>query len=220
MKDKILKLCKRLKSFSIQDLSTILCISKDEIKTVLDELIKNNNVEVINGTYNYNDMVTPSHQLPFFFKLHTKEELNIIIKGFCSEIKTAQLAFIIETSDATIQKFNMYFRKIIYEKQLMELKVLFELNPKTPKMRTFYDVAVYFYLYDNKLFVVDKPLKSKKETAHSKQESLHIKVLYSRLKRWINHSNQKKLMHHHIADGILRYGKTPEEIMKFLYANF
>ena len=48
-------------------------------------------------------------------------------------------------------------------------------------------------MYDGKLFVVDKPLKSNIDKEHSKSEKLKIKVLYSRLRRSINHSKMKKL---------------------------
>ena len=73
-------------------------------------------------------------------------------------------------------------------------------------MRRFYDIPVYFYLYDNVLFVVDKPLKTeRKKLTHTKEESLRIKVLYSRLRRSINHSQMKQNLAQHVAEHVWKY---------------
>ena len=64
-------------------------------------------------------------------------------------------------------------------------------------------------LYDGELFVVGKPLKTKrKKLPHTKQESLQIKVLYSRLRRSINHSQMKQNLAQHVAEHIWRYKKS------------
>jgi len=107
-----------------------------------------------------------------------------------------------------MQNFYKHFRQMIYERQLNALKTHFEQKPKTAKMRRFYDIPVYFYLYDGELFVVDKPLKTKrKKLPHTKEESMRVKVLYSRLRRSINHSQMKQNLAQHVAEHILRYGK-------------
>ena len=82
----------------------------------------------------------------------------------------------------------------------------FQNNPKTPRMRTFYDVEEFLYMYDGKLFVVDKPLKSNATKEHSKAEKLKIKVLYSRLRCSIYHSKMKKYMNYHVVEHVLRMG--------------
>ena len=98
---------------------------------------------------------------------------------------------------------------MIYERQLNALKTHFEQKPKIAKMRRFYDIPVYFYLYEGELFVVDKPLKTKrKKLPHTKEKSLRIKVLYSRLRRSINHSQMKQNLAQHAAEHILRVKKN------------
>lgn len=88
--------------------------------------------------------------------------------------------------------FIKHFRQMIFERHLNILKTHFEREPMIPKMRTFYDIPIYFYLYDDELFIVNKPLKTKrKQLPYTKQEFLRIKVLYSRLRRSINHSKMK-----------------------------
>ena len=117
------------------------------------------------------------------------------------------------------QKHQPYMSKtyhsdtIIFEQQLNALKTHFEQKPKTAKMRRFYDIPVYFYLYNDELFVVDKPLKTKrKKLSHTKEESLRIKVLYSRLRRSINHSQMKQNLAQHVAEHIWRYEKKFYEL--------
>ena len=116
--------------------------------------------------------------------------------------------------DATMQNFYKHFRQMIYERQLNALKTHYEQKPKTAKMRRFYDIPVYFYLYDDELFVADKPLKTKrKKLPHTKEESLRIKVLYSRLRRSINHSQMKQNLAQHVAEHIWRYGKESYQLL-------
>ena len=104
-------------------------------------------------------------------------------------------------------------KKKIYEEQLETLMKYFQNNPKMPKMRTFYDVEEFLYMYDGKLFVVDKPLKSNIDKEYSKAEKLKIKVLYSRLRRSINHSKMKKYMHYHVAEHVLRMGSDNNQLL-------
>ena len=83
-------------------------------------------------------------------------------------------------------------------------------------MRKFYEIPVYFYLYDGELFVIDKPLKTKrKNLPHTKEESLRIKVLYSRLRRSINHSQIKQNLAQHVAEHIWRYGENLQKLFIF-----
>lgn len=225
MRDRIQKLCKRLKRFTLEEIALIAELDESEIKPILKKLINDNILIKHDNNYIYNNVekeVKLEKSLPLMFQYHTKKEIEMVIKFFCAGITTDKGAFLLGISDPTLQKFNMYFRKIIYEKQLQEVKEHFAQNPKIAKVRNFYDVPVFFYLYDNELFVLDKPLNSKNLKPASKEEYLRIKVLYSRLRRSINHSNMKKLMSHHVAEHIWRYGKDfnrLEKELKFLLFN-
>ncbi len=143
----------------------------------------------------------------------------MITKCFCAGVKSKQASFLLDIGDATMQNFYKHFRQMIYERQLNALKTHFEQKPKTAKMRRFYDIPVYFYLYNDELFVADKPLKTKrKKLPHTKEESLRIKVLYSRLRRSINHSQMKQNLAQHLAEHIWRYRKCYTDI--FLCLNY
>jgi len=208
--NKLLKLAKRLNKFTIEEIDPILNI--DNLQKKLNELVEEKLLQLQNGSYFYIKSESKKLDLPLFFQFHTKEEIDMIIKCFCAGVATDKGAFLLGISDGTLQKFNMYFRKIIYEKQLQELKEYFVQNPKSPKVRTFYDIPVYFYLYDDKLFVIGKSLYAKVLNEHTKEEKLKMKVLYSRLRRSIIHSNMKKLLPYHVAEHIWKYRKNFEQL--------
>lgn len=205
MKDKILKLAKRLDKFRLEDIEAIM--SENGVKEILQELVDDGRLDLVGEIYSYKEPVKQS-PLPFCFKFHSQEKIEMITKCFCAGVKSKQASFLLDIGDATMQNFYKHFRQMIYERQLNALKTHFEQNPKIAKMRRFYDIPVYFYLYDEELFVTDKPLKTKrKKLPHTKEESLRIKVLYSRLRRSINHSQMKQNLAQHVAEHVWRYGK-------------
>lgn len=214
MKNKILKLAKRLETFKLEDVESII---GERIEDVLQELVEDRQLNLVGEIYSYK--AEQNLQLPFCFKFHSQEKIEMITKCFCAGVKSKQASFLLDIADATVQNFYKHFRQMIYERQLNTLKTHFEHEPKIPKMRKFYDIPVYFYLYDDELFVVDKQLKTKrKKLPHTKQESLRIKVLYSRLRRSINHSQMKQNLAQHLAEHIWRYRKCYTDI--FLCLNY
>lgn len=207
MKNKILKLAKRLETFRLEDVESIM---GEGVKDILQELVEDGHLNLVGEIYSYK--AEQNLPLPFCFKFHSQEKIEKITKCFCAGVKSKQASFLLDIGDATMQNFYKHFRQIIYERQLNTLKTHFEQKPKIAKMRRFYDIPVYFYLYDGKLFVADKPLKTKrKKLPHTKEESLRIKVLYSRLRSSINHSQMKQNLAQHVAEHIWKYGKDYNE---------
>jgi len=214
MKDKILKLAKRLDKFRFEDIEPIL--NCEGVSEVLQELVSEGRLNFNSNIYSYKEPVKHL-TLPFCFKFHSQEKIEMITKCFCAGVKSKQTSFLLDIADATVQNFYKHFRQMIYERQLNALKTHFERKPKTPKMRKFFDISVYFYLYDDELFVVDKPLKTKlKKLPHTKQESLRIKVLYSRLRRSINHSKMKQNLAQHVAEHVWKYENEYYTLFKSL----
>lgn len=212
MKNKILKLAKRLETFRLEDIESIM---GDGIEGVLQELVEDGQLNLVGGIYSYK--TKQNLPLPFCFKFHSQEKIEMITKCFCAGVKSKQASFLLDIADATVQNFYKHFRQMIFERQLNTLKTHFEREPKIPKMRKFYEIPIYFYLYDDELFVVDKPLKTKrKKLPHTKQESLRIKVLYSRLRRSISHSQMKQNLAQHVAEHIWRYEKTYTKLLQII----
>ena len=213
MKNKILKLAKRLETFRLEDIESIM---GEGVKGVLQELVNDRQLNLVGAIYSYK--AERNSHLPFCFKFHSQEKIEMITKCFCAGVKSKQASFLLDIGDATMQNFYKHFRQMIYERQLNTLKTHFEREPKIPKMRAFYEIPVYFYLYDGELFVVDKPLKTKrKKIPHTKEESLRIKVLYSRLRRAINHSQMKQNLAQHVAEHIWRYGHNFEDCLNQIF---
>ena len=209
MKNKILKLAKRLETFRLEDIESIM---GEGIKDILQVLVEDGQLNLVGGIYSCK--TERNLPLPFCFKFHSQEKIEMITKCFYAGVKSKQASFLLDIGDATMQNFYKHFRQMLYEGQLNALKTHFEQKPKIAKMRRFYDIPVYFYLYDKELFVVDKPLKTKrKKLPHTKEESLRIKVLYSRLRRSINHSQMKQNLAQHVAEHIWRYGNLFEYLI-------
>lgn len=216
MKNKVLKLCKRLNKVTASEIAPILMLDEKEVSNILNELVSEDKLTVREDLVYFYNRQKQIKWDDLFLEFHSKYDSEFILKCFCIGIKSEQCAFLIGISDSTIQKYYLYFRKKIYEEQLETLIKYFQNNPKIPKMRTFYNVEVFLYMYDWKLFVVDKPLKSNIDKEHSKAEKLKIKVLYSRLRRSINHSKMKKYMYYHVAEHVLRMGLDNNPLFDYL----
>ena len=139
MKDKILKLAKRLETFRLEDVESIM---GEGVKDILQELVEDGQLNLVGEIYSYKaELNLP---LPFCFKFHSQEKIEMITKCFCAGVKSKQASFLLDIGDATMQNFYKHFRQMIYERQLNALKTHFEQKPKTAKMRRFYDIPIIF----------------------------------------------------------------------------
>ena len=80
MKNKILKLCKRLGKVTVGEISPILCLTKAEIQPIIDELVNESRLNKrSDGIYFYIEP-KPKQQKPLFLEFRTKQELDLLIK--------------------------------------------------------------------------------------------------------------------------------------------
>ena len=222
MKDKILKLSKRLKNFSLSEISVILEAEENVIKPILGELLMDGKL-ILNGTnYSYNKKIASKgtiSELPLFFHFHSPEVIDLILKGFCEDIPVNKLANLLSTGRIPINKFYSYFRQIIYNKQKSELEQYFKEAPRIGRERNWFGTTVFLYIYINKLFVSDKVLKSTQCIAYKETERLEIKKQYLRSFRKVQNNNYKHNFHLHIAEEIWKYNKDFQkryELLKVL----
>ena len=85
MKERILKLCKRLNKFSLDEIETISEIDSSELKPIIDGLIQEERLTYCDGTYYYNKKVCRKQQtskLPLFFEFHKKQDIEHIPNVF------------------------------------------------------------------------------------------------------------------------------------------
>lgn len=217
MKNKVLKLCKRLNKVTVAEILPILCIPEDEVTNILEELVTEKHLEKrTDGTYFYIENVK-AKPLPLFFECRTSTEVELIKRCFCADLTCVQTGMIMGLKYDIIGKFNKYFRKFIYDKQFNELLEKYNKKPQTARVRYFFETPVYFYFYDDKLYVAEKPLNSYKvEILFNKEEIRKFKNLYCKIRRRIYHHEMKQYLAHHIAEAILRNYISFEELVEFI----
>ena len=106
MKNKVLKLAKRLGKFTVDEIGPLLMITKDNLMPVLGELVAEKRlIKREDGLYFYNEETILKPKPPLFFEFRTKEELELIKKCFCADLTCVKTGLILNLSDNTICKF-------------------------------------------------------------------------------------------------------------------
>ena len=211
MKDRILKLAKRLNKFTIKEFETILYC--DNLEDILAELLAEESLKLSNGIYFYVKKAVQKKELPNFFKFHTQDEIDMIIKCFCANIPALKTTLLVESSKTVVSNFYKYFRDEIYNEQLIELKECFKHKPKFPAIRAIYDKKVYLYFYNGKVFVSDKPLKSKvNSTLYDKSEMREIRNSYYKVRRYFLNYSLQKVLPEVVAERLWRQEKEFDEL--------
>lgn len=211
MKERILRLCKRLDKFSFEDITTIADdIDESVLELALIYLIDEKKITKKGDLYFYNKDLSLNSirgRLPQFFQHHSKQEIDLIIKGFCADVEVLKMINLLGVSNKVINNFYQYFRTMIYEEQMKELSMCFEKHPKIAQERVYMNTKVYLYLYNNKLFVSEKYLTSKDAIKHTNEERLEIKKIYLRSYRKVLSHTYAYRFHLHVAEELWKYGK-------------
>ena len=218
MKNKVLKLCKRLNKITIEEILPILMATEGEVTPIIKELQAEGLLEDReDGVYFYKEKT--KEKQPLFIEVRTKEEMNLIIRCFCIGLATIKAGFIINYSNDVVNKYYRFFRKHIYEDQLKELKRLYDEKPQIARMRTFFDKPVYFYYYNNKTWVVPKPfITGAVEKNMSKEDVLNFKTDYMRISRRMVLHQTTSYLEHHIAEIIWKLNNpNQEELVDYIY---
>ena len=221
MRERILRLCKRLDKFTFEEVLEITeDIEEQDLKNIFVNLISENKLILKNEIYFYNKQIAKTKQIsqyPLFFQFHNKTEIEYILKGFCANIEVLKMKDLLGVSKNVLDKFYNYFRTQIYEKQKQELLKYYDKNPKIGLGRKFMSAKIYLYLYNNNLFVSDKKLFTKNnEIKHSEAERLKVKNIYLRSFRKVQNRTFAYKFHLHLAEEIWRYGIDFRELHKDL----
>ena len=213
MRERVLRLCKRLDKFTLDEISTIAeDVDEAVLELLLLTLVQEGKLIFRDNIYLYNKKQCSNNQrLPQFFQHHSKTDIDYIIKGFCIDIEVLKMIDLFGFSKHVMNNFYQYIRTTIYEKQKKELLKYFEKSPKIPQERIYMNTKVYLYLYDHKLFVSDKYLISKDARKHTNDERLEIKNIYLRSYRKVLSRSFAHRFHLHLAEELWKYGKTFNE---------
>lgn len=218
MKNKVLKLCKRLNKTTLNEVLPILGATEDEIKPIFEELESEGLLTNHNNVYYYIDEKVKKQNLPVSFQYINETELELIIKYFSANLPCTTTALLLNRSNKFIENFNKFFREKIYNIQLKELEMIYNFKPQQVRIRTFFDKNVYFYYYNNHLYVSKSKLKKcPDETKFTQSEILEFKRLYSYLRRKIYHNSMTNYVHMYIAEELWRINKDFKVMCSCLY---
>lgn len=210
MKDKILKLCKRLDRFDIDKIETISEIEQSELLPILEQLVEEKKLVLNNNIYSYLKKIEKPK--PQIFEHYSKGSIDLIIRCFCSNIPTSQTANIVSSNNNSIAKFYQYFRECIFNRQMEELKNKFFRDPQYSRNRIFFEQEVYFYTYNNIVYISSIILEAETNRFLTAEETKEFKKIYSYISRIISHNQNKYSLHQKIAEGLWRRNKEFEEL--------
>ena len=218
-KDKVLKLCRRLKCCTINDITQFIDTDDDVIKSLVtylaqEGLISNNN-GVITFLENQKD-VFQQKNLQLMFQYNSSENIDIIIRCFCLNIPPQIVCKLVNLSTSCISEYYGVFRKEIFEHQKEELLKYYLEKPQKGRFRKFFEKYAYFYVYKNKVFVSKCLLSSKIEKDFTKEEIREFKRTYCYLKRIENHNINENYLYYRLADSIWKHEKSFEDLYRDL----
>ena len=216
MKDRILKLCKWLNRFTLDEIATISEISADKLLPTLNELILESKLLEENGTYIYLKKKCVSDKYSIF-KYYPKTTIDIIIKCFCESIITTIVSHILSIGEPQVQKFYTIFRTLIYERQKKLLDNYYSKEPQNARHRTFFNKEVYLYFYDGQVFISKNLLKSKNDKPLTAKDKADFTTIYCYLSRNLAHNQNVHNLEYKIAETLWRRGKDFKSLYADLY---
>lgn len=209
MRERILKLCKRLDKFTLDEIAMISEIEEDELLPVLNELISENSIILRNETYFYQKKKIREKNISKF-RAFPEQTIDLVIRCFCSDITADKTYKIVGIGENTVLDFYRFFRKSLHDRQIRVLQEQYNKKPQIVRERTFFNTEiVYFYIYNNQVYIIDKPLHSKKdENTFSKDEIKEFKKIYCYLKRSECHNKNKICLYQKLSEALWRRNKS------------
>jgi len=221
LKQRILKLCKRLDRFTFDDIQTIADdIELEVLELLLETLVAEKKLIRQKEMYFYNkrqsnNIIKTSY--PLLFQYHSHSEIDLIIRCFSANIPTLTARYLTGVCDNTIGKFYQIFREKLYLRQEVELKNKYTKDPQHSRNRMFFNKAAYFYTYDNNIYVSAIPFTGAKQRFLTKEEIKEFKKVYCYVSRAIIHNKNEYFLHYKIAEAIWRRNKSFEELYSDMY---
>lgn len=114
MKERILRLCKRLDKFSLDEIEMVSELESEELMPILSELKRENKLIQKGNSYFYNKVSATKRtfgNLPLCFQFHSKEEIDYILKGFCCDIEVLKMIDLFGLTKHTLDKFYKFCKK-------------------------------------------------------------------------------------------------------------
>ena len=217
MKERVLRLCRRLDKFTLDEISTIAeDIDESVLELLLLTLVQAGKLTLRDGLYFYNKQISKK---PSILSFYPKQIIDTAIRCFCLSIPAYKVAKILDIGEDQSSKIYNIFRELIYERQTKKLNFLYGKSPQQCRNRIFYDEEFSFYVYDNQVFVSENLFQSPEEKAFTKSEIQEFKKVYSYLTRFTSHNSNKVDLPQKLAEGIWRRNKEFKELYADLKVN-
>lgn len=211
MKEQILKLCRRLDKFTIDNLLMITEMKTEELLPIVQELLTEGKISESNGQYSYCKKVSVMQKYSIF-SYYSSSVVDTIIRCFCSGVP-AYIAFrIASIGENEANKFYNIFRSELYEKQTKKLKSFYLQKPLIARNRMFFDTELHFYIYENQVFVSDELLEAENAEFLSKLEDKEFKKIYSYLTRCAFHNQTKHNLPQNLNEFLWTRNKDFEQL--------
>ncbi|WP_347992823.1 hypothetical protein [uncultured Eubacterium sp.] len=218
MKERVLKLCRRLDKFTLDEISTIAeDIDESVLELLLLTLVQEGKLTFRNGLYFYNKQ--SFNKKYSILSYYPAKILDIVIRCFCLSIPAYKAKDIIAITESSTMQLYYIFRQLIYERQTKKLNFLYGKSPQQCRNRMFFDTEFHFYIYNNQVFVSEKLFQSREEKIFTKPEIQEFKKVYSYLTRFTSHNSNKVDLPQKLAEGIWRRNKEFKELYADLKVN-
>ena len=218
MRERVLRLCRRLDKFTLDEISTIAeDISESVLELLLLTLVQEGKLTLRNGLYLYNKKQISKK--PSILSFYPKQIIDTAIRCFCLSIPAYKVAQIVGIANNSTVKLYNIFRELIYERQTQKLRFLYGKSPQQGRNRIFFNEELSFYIYNNQVFVSENPFQSPDKKTFTKSEEQEFKKVYSYLTRFTSHNSNKVDLPQKLAEGIWRRNKEFEELYFDLKVN-
>ena len=125
MKDRILRLCRRLDKFTLDEISTIAeDVDEAVLELLLLTLVKEGKLTLRNDLYFYNKQ--SFNKKYSILSYYPAKILDIVIRCFCLSIPAYKAKDVIGIAESSTMQLYYIFRELIYERQTNKLKSLYD----------------------------------------------------------------------------------------------
>ena len=211
MKERILRLCKRLSKFTLDEISTISELAPDRLLPIINELIFESKLLQENGVYFYTKKQSISAKYSIF-KYYPKVTIDLVLRCFCESISTTKVSHILSVGEDQIQKFYTIFRMLIYERQEKRLRDFYVQESQNARRRKFFDQEVYLYIYNKQVFVSEVLLQCDNDKPLDTNDKAEFSKIYCYLTRNLTHNQNAHNLNYKIAEILWRRNKNFNEL--------
>ena len=199
MEDQILKLCKRLNKFTLENLEILSEIPKAELLPILSKFVDESKLIKQENEYVFKKNKV-SVQKYSIFKTYPAIINDIVLRCFCENINSIKASHIVNIGEDQVQKIYTIFRTLIYQRQKQKLDFYYLKSPQKARYRKFFNQEVYLYLYCNQIFVSENLLKSSEDKTFSKDQKAKFTTIYCYLLRNLTHNKMATNLNYKIAE--------------------